>query len=152
MWNLLQNLSIFSRDIVQWTLWIQSLTWGWGAFNSVWGKTQVKMTETLNVNTNTQKMLCTTVIIICNMPLAPKLKKKKHYFARLSLIIMITSFNRIWHLRELVFIKGARLSSKVGLAAFRYLLYDASLDAHGSVLKKKMKLHETAGNEKIKQE
>ena len=45
-----------------------------------------------------------------------------------------------------------RLSSKVGFAAFRYLLYDASLDAHGSVLKKKMKLHETAGNEKIKQE
>ena len=37
-------------------------------------------------------------------------------------------------------------------AAFRYLLYDASLDAHGSVQKKKMKLHETAGNENIKQE
>ena len=33
------------------------------------------------------------------------------------------------------------------LAAFRYLLYDASLDAHESVQKKKMKLHETAGNE-----
>ena len=49
------------------------------------------------------------------------------------------------------FYKG-RLSRKVGLAAFRYLLYDASLDAQGSVLKKKMKLHETAGNEKIKQE
>ena len=37
-------------------------------------------------------------------------------------------------------------------AAFRYLLYDASLDAHGSVQKKKMKLPEKAGNEKIKQE
>ena len=37
-------------------------------------------------------------------------------------------------------------------AAFRYLLYDASLDAHGSVQKKKIKLPEKAGNEKIKQE
>ena len=37
-------------------------------------------------------------------------------------------------------------------AAFRYLLNDASLDANGSVQKKKMKLHETAGNENIKQE
>ena len=49
------------------------------------------------------------------------------------------------------FYKG-RLSSKVSVAAFRYLLYDPSLDAHGSVQKKKMKLHEIAGNEKIKQE
>ena len=53
------------------------------------------MTETFNVNTDKQKMLCTTVIIISNMPLARKLRKKKVYFARLSLIIMITSFNRI---------------------------------------------------------
>ena len=64
------------------------------------------MTETFNVNTDKQKMLCTTVIVISNMPLAHKLRKEKVYFARLSLIIMITSFNRIWHLRELVFIKG----------------------------------------------
>ena len=40
------------------------------------------------------------------MPLARKLRKKKLHFARLSLIIMITSFNRIWHLHELVFMKG----------------------------------------------
>ena len=40
----------------------------------------------------------------------------------------------------------------MGLAAFRYLLYDASLDVHGSVQKKKVKLHEIAGDEKIKQE
>ena len=42
--------------------------------------------------------------------------------------------------------------AKCGFAAFHYLPYAASLDAHGSVQKKKMKLHETAGNEKIKQE
>ena len=40
------------------------------------------------------------------MTLARKLRKKKLYFARLSLIIMITSFSRMWHLHELVFIKG----------------------------------------------
>ena len=57
---------------------MNSVTWGWGAFNSVWGKTQVEMTETFNVNTDKQKMLCTTVIIICNMPLARKLRKKKN--------------------------------------------------------------------------
>ena len=56
---------------------MNSVTWGWGAFNSVWGKTQVEMTETFNANTDKQKMLCTTVIIICNMPLARKLRKKK---------------------------------------------------------------------------
>ena len=38
------------------------------------------MTETFNVNTDKQKMLCTTVIIICNMPLARKLTKKKTLF------------------------------------------------------------------------
>ena len=43
---------------------------GGGAFNSVWGKIRVKMTETFIVNTNKHiKMLCTTVILIiliCN--------------------------------------------------------------------------------------
>ena len=34
---------------------MNSVTWGWGAFNSVWGKTQVEMTETFNVNTDKQK-------------------------------------------------------------------------------------------------
>ena len=52
------------------------------------------------------------------MPLARKLWKKKNligvcYFALFSLIIMITSFKRIWHLRELVFIKGRSPGSLV---------------------------------------
>ena len=49
---------------------INSIAWGmWGgggAFISVWGKIRVKMTEAFNVNTNKHKMLCTTVILICN--------------------------------------------------------------------------------------
>ena len=44
---------------------MNSVTSG-GAFNSVWGKIRVKMTESFNVNTNKHKMLCTTVILICN--------------------------------------------------------------------------------------
>ena len=38
---------------------MSSVSWG-GAFNSVWGKIGVKMTETVIVNTNKHKMLCTT--------------------------------------------------------------------------------------------
>ena len=34
--------------------------------SEVWGKLQVKMSETFHVNTNKHKMLCTTVILICN--------------------------------------------------------------------------------------
>ena len=109
------------------------------------------MTETFNVNTDKQKMLCTTVIIICNMPLARKLRKKKTLFCAFEPDHYDNKLQSYLTLARACFYKG-RLSSKVGLAAFRYLLYDASLDAHGSVLKKKMKLHETAGNEKIKQE
>ena len=52
------------------------------------------------------------------MPLARKLRKKKFfigvcYFTLFSVIIMITSFKRIWHLRQLVFIKGISPGSLV---------------------------------------
>ena len=52
------------------------------------------------------------------MPLARKLRKKKNfigvcYFPLFSLIIMITSFKRMWPLCELVFIKGRSSGSLV---------------------------------------
>ena len=90
------------------------------------------------------------------MPLARKLRKKKKPYKRLLLCAFQPDHydNKLQSyltLARACFHKG-RLSSKVSFAAFRYLLYDASLDAHGSVQKKKMKLHETAGNQNIKQE
>ena len=91
------------------------------------------------------------------MPLARKLRKKKKKPYRRLLFCAFqpdhydNKLQSYLTLARACFYKG-RLSSKVELAAFRYLLYDASLDAHGSVRKKKMKLHETAGNENIKQE
>ena len=96
------------------------------------------------------------------MPLARKLrtpkKKKKKKRNRLllfcafqaGLIIIMASFNRIWHFRELVFInwsspeKCSSLHSIISSMRF--------LDVHRSLQKKEIKLHETAGNEKINQE
>ena len=51
-----------------------SITWN-GAFNSVWGKIWVRMTETFKGNTNKHEMLC-TVILICNKMKSQNLDKK----------------------------------------------------------------------------
>ena len=90
------------------------------------------------------------------MPLARKLRKKKKKPYRRLLFCAFqpdhydNKLQSYLTLARACFLK--RASSKVWFAAFRYLPYAASLDAHGSVQKKKMKLHETAGNENIKQE
>ena len=74
------------------------------------------------------------------MPLARKLRKKKNfigvcYFALFSPTIMISSFRKI---------------SRKSRSLLSVICSMRSLDAHGSVQKKKMKLLEIAGNEKIK--
>ena len=53
-------------------------------------------------------------------------------------------------MRKLVFIKGGSSAKCSSLLSIIYSM--RFLEAHGSVQKKKMKLHEIAGNEKIKQE
>ena len=83
------------------------------------------------------------------MPLARKLREKNIgvcYFALFSLIIMITSFKRIWHLPA-CFYKG-KISSKSSSLLSVICSSLRFLDAHESVQKKKMKLHETAANKK----
>ena len=90
------------------------------------------------------------------MPLARKLRKKKNligvcYFALFSLIIMITSFKRNYlTLARACFYKGKISRKSSSLLSVIYSM--RFLDAHGSMQKKKMKLLEIAGNEKIKQE
>ena len=91
------------------------------------------------------------LIIICNMPLARKLRKKKTLFCAFEPDHYDNKLQSYLTLARACFLKGGS-PAKCGFAAFRYLPYAASLDAHGSVQKKKMKLHETAGNENIKQE
>ena len=88
------------------------------------------------------------------MPLARKLRKKKLY-RRLSFCTFQPDYydNKLQAyltLARACFLKGMISSKSSSLLSV--ICSMRSLDAHGSVQKKKMKLLEIAGNEKIKQE
>ena len=88
------------------------------------------------------------------MPLARKLRKKKNYRRLLFCPFQPDHYdNKLQAHLTLVqacFCKG-KISNKSS-SLLSVICSMRSLDAHGSAQKKKMKLHEIAGNEKIKQE
>ena len=88
------------------------------------------------------------------MPLARKLRKKKLY----RRLLFCASQPDHYDNKLQAYVTLARASFYEGYISRKssslpsVICSMRSLDAHGSVQKKKMKLHEIAGNEKIKQE
>ena len=84
------------------------------------------------------------------MPQARKLRKKKLYRRLLFCAFQSDQLQAYLTLARACFYKGKISRKSSWLLSVIYSM--RFLDAHGFVQKMKMKLHEIAGNEKIKQE